>query len=69
LNNYIFGYIGTQTVPNCERGVCWYIIKDPLTISPNQFNALKVKDITANRRGTQPILKAYKQYDAPGIIY
>ena len=28
LKSYIRGYVGTTTVPNCERGVCWYFLGD-----------------------------------------
>lgn len=26
LSNYILGYVGTSTIPNCERGYCWYFV-------------------------------------------
>lgn len=28
LNGYILGYVGTKTSPDCERGFCWYFLKD-----------------------------------------
>lgn len=34
LNNSVLGYVGSNTVPNCERGVCWYIVNQTFSISP-----------------------------------
>jgi hypothetical protein len=33
LYSLIHGYVGTNTVPNCERGVCWYFLGSPQPIS------------------------------------
>ena len=40
LNHYIMGYVGTSTVPNCERGQCWYAVNKAYSISPDQFKLL-----------------------------
>jgi carbonic anhydrase len=67
LNSYIQGYIGTSTVPNCERGVCWYIINQPFEISEAQIQMLKINNVAANKRNVKNKLGAYKQYDAKGL--
>lgn len=33
MNNYITGYVGTDTIPPCTRFLCWYIIETPFKIS------------------------------------
>lgn len=33
LNQYITGYVGTDTIPPCTRFVCWYLFEIPFTIS------------------------------------
>ena len=69
LHNYIMGYVGTSTVPNCERGQCWYFVNKVYTLSPDQYNMLKVANVAANRRNVHVKMAAYKQYDAAGILY
>lgn len=60
LHNYIMGYVGTSTVPNCERGQCWYFANKVYTLSQSQMNLLKVTNVDANRRKVHPKLGAYK---------
>ncbi len=69
LKEYVTGYVGTNTVPNCERGVCWYILRNVHSIGPDQLEKLKVKDVKANNRVTSQPVKNYKQYDAAGLLY
>jgi carbonic anhydrase len=69
LNNYIMGYVGTNSVPNCERGVCWYIVKDVFSIGSDQLEKLKIPGVPFNNRQTSEPVKNYKQYDAPGMLY
>lgn len=33
MRQYLMGYVGTNTVPNCERGVCWYFVRDVMFMS------------------------------------
>lgn len=60
LNNYIAGYIGTSTVPNCERAVCYYLLNQPFSIGPDQLAKLKVEGVTANVRRVFKKAGAYK---------
>ena len=60
LHNYIIGYVGTSTLPNCERGQCWYFANKVYTLSQSQMNLLKVANVDANRRNVHIKLGAYK---------
>jgi carbonic anhydrase len=67
LHSYVMGYVGTNTVPNCERGQCWYFVKDVQSITQDQLNKLMVSGVKSNNRHVQERQKAYKQYDAQGM--
>lgn len=69
MRSYLIGYVGTNTVPNCERGVCWYFVKDVFPISAAQLKKLQVPDVVSNNRKTHAHMGSYKQYDAPGLLY
>jgi carbonic anhydrase len=60
LHNYVMGYVGTSTVPNCERGQCWYFVNKAYTLSPDQYNLLKVANVASNNRKVHNKLGAYK---------
>jgi len=69
LKSYIRGYVGTNTVPNCERGVCWYFLGEPQPISQAQLDKLKIPGVASNNRGVHEKRTNYKQYDAQGMYY
>ena len=53
MHNYILGYLGTETVPTCQRGVCWYFVNGTNYISHEHFNMIKIPDVPANVRKVQ----------------
>lgn len=53
LNNYISGYVGTDTIPPCTKFVCWYVIETPMEISQKQLDMFKTKDTPYNARKAQ----------------
>jgi hypothetical protein len=69
MRNFIIGYIGTDTIPGCDRGYCWYLVNGTNYISPAHFEKLKISGVTSNARNQQKKQNSYKQYDAQGLIY
>jgi len=45
-NQYYYGYKGSLTVPPCSDFVLWYIVDNPMDISPSQLRRLRdlIKD-------------------------
>ena len=41
LQNYIVGYIGSDSMPTCEKNYCWYVIEKVFDVTSEQLNALK----------------------------
>ena len=35
--NTVSGYLGTDTMPNCDKTLCWYIVNEPYTITTAQL--------------------------------
>jgi hypothetical protein len=33
MKSYISGYIGTDTMPMCDKGICWYLYEMPFAIT------------------------------------
>jgi hypothetical protein len=29
----VSGYLGTDTMPNCDKTLCWYVVNEPYTIT------------------------------------
>lgn len=46
----ITGYVGSDTMPTCARGYCWYLIEKNYTLSQAQLDKLKVDSVPANAR-------------------
>mmetsp|Transcript_24352 Transcript_24352/g.33220 ORF Transcript_24352/g.33220 Transcript_24352/m.33220 type:complete len:246 (+) Transcript_24352:47-784(+) len=38
MQEYIYGYIGSDSQPPCTQKLCWYFLMNPLTMSTSQFN-------------------------------
>ena len=52
MNSDIVGYIGSDTIPSCKKGLCWYLYVKPFKITQAQLDSFKVKGVEANARGT-----------------
>lgn len=50
MNSNIYGYIGTDTMPTCTNGLCWFIHQQPYVINEEQLNFFKVDGVAANAR-------------------
>jgi len=72
-NQYYYGYKGSLTVPPCSDFVLWYIVDNPMEISPSQLSRLRdlikdyinddcEKDTYADENGNvnRPIQKKHK---------
>lgn len=46
----VSGYMGTDSMPGCDYGTCWYIMNEPQTISNDQLNFFKVSGLASNAR-------------------
>jgi hypothetical protein len=46
----VSGYMGSDSMPGCDYGTCWYIMNQPLTIKSSQVDFFKVKDLASNAR-------------------
>lgn len=33
MNDFITGYVGTDSMPNCTTGVCWYVYHNTYSIT------------------------------------
>ena len=50
-----YRFNGSLTTPPCTEGVRWYVMKEPLTASPEQIEALSQAMPYPNNRPVQPI--------------
>jgi carbonic anhydrase len=60
--SHLFNYPGSLTTPPCSETVTWWVLNNPLSISPEQYQRLREKykelpetDHGSNNRPTQPI--------------
>ena len=54
LNQFITGYVGSDTIPPCTRFLCWYVLELPFTVSQKQLDKLKVAGLDNNTRFLNP---------------
>ena len=47
LNQFITGYIGSDTMPPCTRFLCWYVLEQPYAISQKQLDKIKAISVVA----------------------
>jgi carbonic anhydrase len=50
MKSNISGYVGTDTMPPCTRGVCYYVYEKIFSITQAQLDYFKVKNINYNAR-------------------
>ncbi len=60
LKHSVLGYVGTETVPNCERGVCWYFVNQTYAISQAHYNKILIDGVSSNVRNLKERKTAYK---------
>jgi carbonic anhydrase len=48
-----YAYLGSLTTPPCSEGVSWYVLKEPVELSPEQINAFRLL-YSMNARPIQP---------------
>ena len=50
-----FRYEGSTTTPPCRTGVAWFVMREPLTIAPEQIETLRTLGGGPNNRPVQPL--------------
>jgi carbonic anhydrase len=68
LTNTMYGYVGTNSVPNCERNLCWYVLDTIQTIGPKQYEQIKVDGIGSNNRYVHNHTDNLKPYIAKALF-
>lgn len=53
-DNYAYHYVGSLTTPPCSENVQWMVLRDQITLTPDQI-AEFTKRIGPNNRPTQPV--------------
>jgi carbonic anhydrase len=53
-DNYAYHYIGSLTTPPCSENVQWLVLREMVTVTADQINALSSR-ISPNNRPTQPL--------------
>src|SRR5688500_18365964 len=53
-DNYAYHYVGSLTTPPCSENVQWLVLRDMVSLTPDQINAFSSK-IGPNNRPTQPL--------------
>lgn len=46
----VSGYMGTDSMPGCTYGTCWYIINEVQTINQSELDFFKVDNVASNAR-------------------
>lgn len=46
----VTGYMGTDTMPGCTYGTCWYIMNEVQTINQSELDFFKVPNVASNAR-------------------
>ena len=62
------GYIGTDTMPSCDAGFCWYFIEKVFEISEDQLNYLKDKNTPSNARAVDLGIKPTNIFNAAPLF-
>ncbi|WP_343597818.1 carbonic anhydrase family protein [Acinetobacter sp.] len=52
---YYYRFSGSLTTPPCSEGVTWLVLKQPLTLSPQQLKKIQTLLQHANNRPVQPL--------------
>jgi carbonic anhydrase len=53
-DNYAYHYVGSLTTPPCSENVQWLVLRDMVSLTPEQITAFSSK-IGPNNRPTQPL--------------
>jgi len=49
-NDKVLAYVGSDTMPTCDPGLCWYLLPTPYLITQQQLDFFKVKGVASNYR-------------------
>lgn len=52
MTDVISGYTGSNTVPPCEKDLCWYILNTVYKVTEDQVGGLILPNVTTNARAT-----------------
>lgn len=69
MSTQMFGYVGSETVPDCTYNVCWYVPSTPGTITQATLDSIKQMNGVDNNRMTDLGKVPSYKYIATGILY
>lgn len=64
----VTGYVGSDTMPKCTRGYCWYLIEKNYTLSQDQLTKLYVDSVPANARHVVDNGVTIIKFEAKGLF-
>lgn len=50
MRSYLMGYVGTDSMPNCLKAVCWYLYQQPFLLTQQNLDYFKVDGLASNVR-------------------
>lgn len=69
MENFISGYYGSDTMPDCLTTFIWYLVETPFEISQKQLDYFKVDNVKWNNRNIiTKNTKKIELYNAKGLF-